>query len=146
MGRHPRAGGLAATRAATCVAALFPQRRGHHQSFPDLLPSLHLPGAIDGELLVVRDGRVQKFQRLAAAAEPQRWYRRNLPRIIRSIFAPMICSAKAKTDLRTLPFAERGARLEAFVAKLGDRLDRSLAGGTPFNDLGRARPRRAQIG
>ena len=31
------------------------------KSFPDLLPSLHLPGAIDGELLVVRDGRVQSF-------------------------------------------------------------------------------------
>ena len=31
------------------------------KSFPDLLPSLHLPGAIDGELLVLRDGRVQTF-------------------------------------------------------------------------------------
>src|SRR5207237_2074489 len=31
------------------------------KSFPDLLPSLHLPGAIDGELLVVRDRRVQTF-------------------------------------------------------------------------------------
>src|SRR5436309_5137373 len=31
------------------------------KSFPDLLPSLHLTGAIDGELLVVRDGRVQTF-------------------------------------------------------------------------------------
>ncbi len=31
------------------------------KSFPDLLPSLHLPGAIDGELLVLRDGRVQSF-------------------------------------------------------------------------------------
>src|SRR6478672_9377496 len=31
------------------------------KSFPDLLPSLHLQGAIDGELLVVRDGRVQSF-------------------------------------------------------------------------------------
>ena len=31
------------------------------RSFPDLTPSLHLPGAIDGELLVVRDGRVQSF-------------------------------------------------------------------------------------
>src|SRR5437016_8182335 len=28
-------------------------------SFPDLLPSLHLPGAIDRELLVLRDGRAQ---------------------------------------------------------------------------------------
>ena len=41
------------------------------KSFPDLLPSLHLPGAIDGELLVLRDGRVQTLQRAAAAAEPQ---------------------------------------------------------------------------
>ena len=32
------------------------------KSFPDLLPSLHLPGAIDGELLVVRDHRVQGLQ------------------------------------------------------------------------------------
>src|SRR6202795_4302413 len=31
------------------------------KSFPDLLPSLHLPGAIDGELLGVRDHRVQSF-------------------------------------------------------------------------------------
>ena len=30
-------------------------------SFPDLVPSLHLPGAVDGELLVLRDGRVQTF-------------------------------------------------------------------------------------
>ena len=31
------------------------------RSFPDLLPSLRLAGAIDGELLVLRDGRVQTF-------------------------------------------------------------------------------------
>src|SRR6201986_3002358 len=31
------------------------------KSFPDLTPSLHLAGAIDGELLVVSDGRVQSF-------------------------------------------------------------------------------------
>src|SRR6202000_2431616 len=31
------------------------------KSFPDLLPSLHLQGAIDGELLVLREGRVQTF-------------------------------------------------------------------------------------
>ncbi len=41
------------------------------KSFPDLLPSLHLPGAIDGELLVLRDGRVQDLQRVAAAPQPQ---------------------------------------------------------------------------
>src|SRR6201994_1531360 len=31
------------------------------KSFPDLLPALHLPGALDGELLVMREGRVQSF-------------------------------------------------------------------------------------
>src|SRR5207249_1378000 len=31
------------------------------KSFPDLLDALRLPGAIDGELLVVREGRVQSF-------------------------------------------------------------------------------------
>ena len=31
------------------------------KSFPDLLEALHLPGAIDGELLIMRDGRVQSF-------------------------------------------------------------------------------------
>ena len=29
------------------------------KSFPDLLGALHLPGAIDGELLILRDKRVQ---------------------------------------------------------------------------------------
>src|SRR5580658_5852104 len=31
------------------------------KSFPDLLEALHLPGAIDGELLIMRDRRVQSF-------------------------------------------------------------------------------------
>ena len=31
------------------------------KSFPDLAEALRLPGAIDGELLIVRDGRVQSF-------------------------------------------------------------------------------------
>ena len=30
-------------------------------SFPDLVPSLRLPGAIDGDLLILREGRVQSF-------------------------------------------------------------------------------------
>jgi len=31
------------------------------KSFPDLLDALHLPGALDGELLILRDRRVQSF-------------------------------------------------------------------------------------
>ena len=41
------------------------------RAFPDLVAALDFEGAIDGELLVVRDGRVQSLQRAAAAPQPQ---------------------------------------------------------------------------
>jgi DNA ligase 1 len=95
------------------------------KSFPDLLPSLHLPGAIDGELLVVRDGRVQSFNVLQ-----QRLNRKVVsPKLIKDY--PIHLRAydllgEGDTDLRTLPFAERRGRLEAFVAKLDEpRVDLS---------------------
>ena len=95
------------------------------KSFPDLTPSLHLPGAIDGELLVLRDGRVQTFNVLQ-----QRLNRKVVsPKLIKDY--PIHLRAydllgEGDTDLRTLPFAERRARLEAFVAKLDDsRIDLS---------------------
>jgi DNA ligase 1 len=95
------------------------------KSFPDLLPSLHLPGAIDGELLVVRDGRVQSFNVLQQ-------------RLNRKVVSPKLTKdypihlraydllADDNNDLRELPFAARRARLEAFVKRLGDvRIDLS---------------------
>jgi DNA ligase 1 len=95
------------------------------KSFPDLLPSLHLPGAIDGELLVVRDGRVQSFNVLQ-----QRLNRKIVsPKLIKDY--PIHLRAydllgDGDSDLRALPFAERRARLETFVTKLGDaRIDLS---------------------
>ena len=95
------------------------------RSFPDLLPSLRLPGAIDGELLVVRAGRVQSFNVLQ-----QRLNRKTVsPRLTRDY--PIHLRAydllgDGDTDLRPLPFAERRQRLEAFVARLDDpRIDLS---------------------
>jgi len=95
------------------------------KSFPDLAPSLHLPGAIDGELLVVRDGRVQSFNVLQ-----QRLNRKVVsPRLTKDF--PMHLRAydllgDDGNDLRELPFEERRARLEAFVRKLDDpRIDLS---------------------
>jgi DNA ligase-1 len=95
------------------------------KSFPDLLPSLHLPGAIDGELLVVRDGRVQSFNVLQQ-------------RLNRKLVSPKLAKdypihlraydllGEGDTDLRTLPFTERRKLLEAFVTKLDDaRIDLS---------------------
>jgi DNA ligase-1 len=95
------------------------------KSFPDLLPSLHLQGAIDGELLVLRDGRVQSFNVLQ-----QRLNRKVVsPKLIKEY--PIHLRAydllgEGDADLRTLPFAERRERLEAFVEQLGDaRIDLS---------------------
>ena len=94
-------------------------------SFPDLLPSLHLPGAIDGELLVVRDGRVQSFNVLQ-----QRLNRKSVtPKLLKEY--PIHLRAydlldDAEADLRTLPFEQRRARLQTFIAKLDDpRVDLS---------------------
>ena len=95
------------------------------RSFPDLLPSLHLPGAIDGELLVLREGRVQTFNVLQ-----QRLNRKVVsPKLIKEYpihLRAYDLLADDETDLRELPFAERRARLKAFVAKLDDpRVDLS---------------------
>jgi DNA ligase 1 len=94
-------------------------------SFPDLLPSLHLPGAIDGELLVLRDGRVQTFNVLQ-----QRLNRKVVsPKLMKDF--PIHLRAydllgDDENDLRELPFVERRAHLEAFVRKLDDpRIDLS---------------------
>src|SRR5882724_6171204 len=124
------------------------------KSFPDLLPSLrlqdssdlehdasrkplhtfrhHAPFAIDGELLVVRDGRVQTFNVLQ-----QRLNRKVVsPKLMKDY--PIHLRAydllgEGDTDLRTLPFAERRARLETFVAKLDDaRVD--LSPTIPFDN------------
>ena len=95
------------------------------KSFPDLVPSLHLPGAIDGELLVLRDGRVQTFNVLQ-----QRLNRKVVsPKLMKDY--PIHLRAydllgDGENDLRELPFVERRARLEAFIAKLDDpRIDLS---------------------
>ena len=95
------------------------------KSFPDLTPSLHLPGALDGELLVVRDGRVQSFNVLQ-----QRLNRKVVsPKLTKDF--PMHLRAydllsDGENDLRELPFAERREKLEAFVQKLDDpRVDLS---------------------
>ncbi|WP_316187872.1 MULTISPECIES: ATP-dependent DNA ligase [unclassified Bradyrhizobium] len=94
-------------------------------SFPDLLPSLHLPGALDGELLVVRDHRVQSFNVLQ-----QRLNRKTVsPKLMKEY--PIHLRAydllgDEENDLRELPFAERRERLEALIKRLDEpRVDLS---------------------
>jgi DNA ligase-1 len=95
------------------------------RSFPDLTEALRLPGAIDGELLIMRDGRIQSFNVLQ-----QRLNRASVtPKLMAEFPAHLRAYdllADGDEDLRERRFAERRARLEAFVARLADpRIDLS---------------------
>jgi DNA ligase-1 len=85
-------------------------------TFPDVLEHMTYEGALDGELLVIRDGALasfgdlqQRLNRKAVDAKTIAAY----PAAIRAYDLLL----DGETDLRNLPFAERRKRLEAFVAK-----------------------------
>jgi DNA ligase-1 len=109
-------------------------------SFPDLLEALRLPGAIDGELLVVREGRVQSFNVLQ-----QRLNRKTVNAKLLADFPAHLRAydllVDGEADLRPLPFVERRARLEQFVARLDQpRVDLSpLVPFVTWDDLAAAR-------
>jgi DNA ligase-1 len=117
------------------------------KSFPDLLDALHLPGAIDGELLIMRDHRVQSFNVLQ-----QRLNRKTVtPKLIAEFPAHLRAYdllADGKEDLRERPFAERRARLEDFVSRLREqRVDLSpLVNFTTWDELIAARKEPAAAG
>jgi len=117
------------------------------KGFPDLLDALHLPGAIDGELLIMRDRRVQTFNVLQ-----QRLNRKTVTSKLIAEFPAHLRAydllADGDEDLREKPFAERRRRLEDFVARLGDaRIDLSpLIGFTNWDELTAARNNPATAG
>jgi DNA ligase-1 len=95
------------------------------QAFPDVLAALDFEGALDGELLVMRNGAVASFSDLQQRLNRKTASGKLLESHPAGIRAYDILAADGQ-DLRALPFAERRARLEAFVAKVGsDRIDLS---------------------
>jgi DNA ligase 1 len=116
-------------------------------SFPDLLAALRLPGAIDGELLIVRDGRVQSFNVLQ-----QRLNRKSVNAKLMSEFPAHLRAYDllfdGDEDVRGRPFTERRARLERFVARLREpRIDLSpLVRFSTWDDLAAARGNPAAAG
>ncbi len=130
------------------VARLY-SRTGEEisKSFPDLLEALRLPGAIDGELLIMRDRRVQTFNVLQ-----QRLNRKTVTAKLTADFPAHLRAydllADGDEDLRERPFAERRARLERFVARLNDeRVDLSpLIAFRNWDELIAARQRPATAG
>ncbi|MCQ8239776.1 cisplatin damage response ATP-dependent DNA ligase [Rhizosaccharibacter radicis] len=83
-------------------------------AFPEIVEAMRFDAVLDGELLVVRDGAVAPFadlqQRLNRKAPTARMME-NYPVAVR-LYDILF---EAGEDLRPLPFAERRARLEAFV-------------------------------
>ncbi len=108
------------------VARLY-SRTGDEISgaFPDLMEAMDFEGVIDGELLVLRNGRVAPFGDLQ-----QRLNRKTVDAKTMTAHPAGVRGydllAEAGVDLRKLTFKERRARLEALIATHGNaRLDLS---------------------
>ncbi|MFG1214803.1 cisplatin damage response ATP-dependent DNA ligase [Xanthobacter flavus] len=86
-------------------------------AFPDMAEAITFDGAMDGELLIVRDGRVEPFNVLQ-----QRLNRKTVTVKMLAEFPAHIRAydllVDGTDDLREQPFAARRARLEALVALL----------------------------
>ncbi|WGM41097.1 cisplatin damage response ATP-dependent DNA ligase [Caulobacter sp. NIBR1757] len=94
-------------------------------SFPDVLEHMTFEGAIDGELLVIRDGALASFGDLQ-----QRLNRKTVDARMMAAYPAAIRAydllLDGETDLRALSFAMRRERLEAFVARAASpRIDLS---------------------
>jgi DNA ligase 1 len=108
------------------VARLY-SRTGEDVSgaFPDLIDALTFNGAIDGELLIVRDGRVQSFNVLQ-----QRLNRKTVNAKLIAEFPAHLRAydllVDGDDDLRERSFVQRRARLEALIGRRTDpRIDLS---------------------
>ena len=94
-------------------------------AFPDVVDALAQEGVIDGELLVLREGRVAPFADLQQRLNRKTVDARQLNAFPAGIRAYDLLADGAQ-DTRVLPFAERRKRLEAFVAREGSpRIDLS---------------------
>jgi DNA ligase-1 len=94
-------------------------------SFEDVLATLDFEGALDGELLVIRRGKVAPFGDLQQRLNRKTVDAATMVRYPAAIRAYDLLAERGE-DLRTLPFAERRKRLEALVAEQDSaRLDLS---------------------
>ena len=115
-------------------------------AFPDVCEASDFAGALDGELLIVREGVIQSFNVLQ-----QRLNRRTVTATMLRDFPPRVrlydILADGEEDLRALPFADRRRRLVALAARLGPMFDVSPTFPfTTWEDVARARADPASAG
>jgi DNA ligase-1 len=118
-------------------------------AFPDLAAALDFDGALDGELLIMREGRVQSFNVLQ-----QRLNRKTVSAKLLADFPAHLRAydllVEGEHDVRDEPFEARRAKLEDFVRRLASpRID--LSPRVPFATwdalaAARADPARAGAG
>ena len=138
-GRHPD---------GRAVSRLF-SRTGENisASFPDLVEAFVFEGALDGELLIMRDGRVQSFNVLQ-----QRLNRKTVTGKLMAEFPAHLRAydllVDGEVDMREQTFAARRARLAAVVATLDHaRIDLSpLVRFASWDELAAARSDPAAAG
>lgn len=116
-------------------------------AFPDLAEAITFEGAIDGELLILREQRVQSFNVLQQRLNRKAVTPKLLEEFPAHVRAYDLMQADGE-DLRPLPFMERRARLEAFVAALDHaRIDLSpLVPFSTWEQLAIARSDPASVG
>jgi DNA ligase-1 len=100
-------------------------------AFPDLAEALDFDGALDGELLIMREGRVQSFNVLQ-----QRLNRKTVSAKLLADFPAHLRAydllVEGENDLRGEPFEVRRRQLEAFIKRLASpRID--LSPQVPFS-------------
>jgi DNA ligase-1 len=102
------------------------------EAFPDVLGALNFEGAIDGELLILREGRVQSFNVLQ-----QRLNRKTITPKLTAEYPAHIRAydllVDGTEDIRPLPLTERRARLEAFISRIANPVI-DLSPQVPFAD------------
>ena len=109
-------------------------------AFPDVMTALQFEGAIDGELVVMRDGAIAPFADLQ-----QRLNRKTVDAKLTAAHPAAIVAydllAEDGQDLRDLPLKDRRVRLEALVAgHTGERLSLSpLVAFDTWDELARLR-------
>ena len=93
------------------------------RAFPDLMDSLSSGrfgrAALDGELLIVTEGRVEPFSSLQQRLNRKTVSQKTIARYPIHLRAYDLLMRDGE-DLRALPFAERRPRLEAFITELDE--------------------------
>ncbi|WP_232630906.1 cisplatin damage response ATP-dependent DNA ligase [Methylobacterium sp. Leaf118] len=116
-------------------------------AFPDLAEAITFDGALDGELLILREGRVQSFNVLQQRLNRKAVTGKLLEAFPAHVRAYDVLAAEG-TDLRPRPFAERRPLLEALVRGL-DHARIDLSPLVPFStwaEVAAARADPASVG